>query len=220
MLVKDFMTRHPIMVAPDMPAAEAQKIMAENNVRHLPVVGDGKRLEGLLTRQSFTLERDEAGSLDIWEISRFLARLEVKQVMIPAEKVYSITADQTIEQAARKMSAHKIGCLPVLEDDEIVTGILTEIDVMNTVQDMLALPVKGVRVTVRMPDRAGEFGKMTTALGDAGMGVMGIGTYPTPRREGYYDAVLKIRNVTIEQVRDVLGGVPDQEIIDLREMGG
>lgn len=218
MLVKDCMTRHPIMVAPDMAAAEAQKIMAENNIRHLPVVGDGKRLEGLLTRQSFTLERDEAGSLDIWDISRFLARLQVNQVMIPAEKVYTITDDQTIEQAARKMSEHKIGCLPVLEDDEIVTGILTEIDVMNTIQDMLALPVKGVRVTVRMPDRPGEFAKMTTALGNAGMGVMGIGTYPTPRQGGYYDAVLKIRHCTAEQIRAVLGNVPDQEIVDLREM--
>lgn len=32
--------------------AEAQALMAENNIRHLPVVGDGKRLAGLITRRN------------------------------------------------------------------------------------------------------------------------------------------------------------------------
>jgi len=48
MLVKDYMTRHPLMVAPTMLVVEAQ--MGENNIRHLPVCGEGKRLLGLVTR--------------------------------------------------------------------------------------------------------------------------------------------------------------------------
>jgi hypothetical protein len=47
---------------------------------------------------------------------------------------------------------------------------------------------------------------------------MGIGTNPTPRREGYYVAVLKIRNVTAEKARGVLSQIPDQEIVDIREV--
>ena len=49
-------------------------------------------------------------------------------------------------------------------------------------------------------------------------GVMGIGTFPTPRREGFYDAVVKIRGVDSEQARAVLSHVPDQEIIDIRDV--
>ena len=41
MLVKDCMTRHPILISPEAAATEAEKILAENRVRHLPVVGDG-----------------------------------------------------------------------------------------------------------------------------------------------------------------------------------
>ena len=40
MLVKDYMTRHPLMAEPAMPIVEAQRYMGENNIRHLPVVGD------------------------------------------------------------------------------------------------------------------------------------------------------------------------------------
>ena len=55
MLVKDYMTRHPIMVEPTMRVADAQKLMSENNIRHLPVIGDGKRLLGLVTRQRLAI---------------------------------------------------------------------------------------------------------------------------------------------------------------------
>jgi len=42
MLIRDCMTRHPILAPLSLRASEAQALMAENNVRHLPVVGDGE----------------------------------------------------------------------------------------------------------------------------------------------------------------------------------
>ena len=64
MLVKDCMTRHPIMVSPSTAAAEAQRLMTDNRIRHLPVVGDGKRLVGLVTRMSLAIDPAILGSLD------------------------------------------------------------------------------------------------------------------------------------------------------------
>jgi acetoin utilization protein AcuB len=217
MLVKDCMTRHPIMIAPETLATEAQRIMPENNVRHLPVVGDGKRLLGLITRDRLSLKPDILGSLDVWEITRYLSNLTVEKVMLQAEQVITIGPSRTIERAARTMSEHKVGCLPVIEDD-IVVGIVTEVDLMNAFQMMLGLPVKGVRVTIRMPDRSGEFAKLTSTLGQQGWGVMGIGTFPTLRRENAYDAVLKIPNVTVDEVKQVLSQIPDQEVVDIRDV--
>ena len=124
MFVKDYMTRHPIMIAPEMKAAEAQKIMSENKVRHLPVVGDGKRLVGLVTRQRLVLKPDAMASLNVWEITRFLSEMTVRQVMLPAKQVKTINPNNTFERAARILADHKISCLPVLDDDGTVVGIL------------------------------------------------------------------------------------------------
>jgi acetoin utilization protein AcuB len=216
MLVNDCMTRHPILIAPTTLATEAQRILTENNIRHLPVVGDGKRLEGLVTHQSFRLDPEMVGSLNVWDISRYLADLQVRQVMAKAKDVVTITPERTAERAARLMMDRKVSCLPVVEDGEVVVGILTEVDLLHAFQTMLALPEEGIRVTVRMPNKKGEFAKLTAVLGQHEIGVMGVGTYPTPRREGYYDCVLKIRNVTEEQIRAALGQIPEQEIVDLR----
>jgi len=215
MLVNDCMTRHPVMISPATKAAEAENIMTENKIRHLPVVGDGKRLEGLVTRQSLAIKPDMMGSLNVWEITRYLANLTVKQVMVRAGEVITISPDKTIERAARTMSEHKIGCLPVIEDG-IVVGIITEVDLMNAFQMMLGLPAAGIRVTVRMPNQLGEFAKLTAALSDNHWGVMGIGSFPSPRKPGFYDIVLKIPEVDAAEVEAALNQIPGQEVVDIR----
>jgi len=216
MLVRDCMTRHPIVAPPTMLAAEAQHLMHESDIRHLPVVGNGKRLLGLLDRMSFTLDPGALPSLDMWEIARHLSRLSVTDVMTPAERVATIAPDRTVERAARYMTERKLSCLPVVEEGAVV-GLLTKADLLNAFQVLLGLPAEGVRVTMRMPDRPGEFARLIAVLGRQSWGVMGIGAYPTPRREGFYDAVIKICGVSMDEARAVLSQVQGQEVVDIRE---
>ena len=219
MLVKDCMTRHPIMIAPETLAIEAQQIMSENDVRHLPVVGDGKKLLGLITRARLALKPDMMGSLDVWEITRYLSHLTVNKVMLPVDKVHAIDPERTVERAARIMSDHKVGCLPVIEDD-VVVGIISEIDLLRSYQDMLGLPADGVRVTMRMPDDIhGLFSKITSTVSAHGWGIMGVGSFPSPRHEGYYDMVLKIAGVSsTDEVEKVLTQIEGHEIVDIRDV--
>ena len=211
MLVQDCMMRHPVMLAPETSASEAQKVMAENHLRHAPVVGDGKRLAGFLTRSRLTIKADTLASLNVWEIT-----LKVKDIMIAAEDTISTKPDYAVEWAAKTLAEHKIGGMPVLDQDGAVIGVLSEVDVLNAFQKMLGLPASGVRITVRMPNRHGEFTKLMNAVTGNGWGVMGIGTFPSPRKEGYYDAVLKIPDISAEDARAKLGAIEDQEILDIR----
>ena len=218
MLVRDCMTHHPILISPSTPLSAAQQLMADNNVRHLPVVEDGKRLVGLITRDSLALSSDVLGSLDIWEITRSLSGLTTKNMMIKSSNVIMITPERTVERAAATMLEHKIGCLPVVEnrDNRVVIGIVTAVDMLRSLQEMLGLPGGGVRVTIRMENRRGEFARLMSVLGDTGWGVMGIGTFPARKDSKIYNAVIKISDVGEEEVRAVFGQVDGQEIVDLR----
>lgn len=216
MLIRDCMTRHPILAPLSLRASEAQALMAENNIRHLPIVGDGKRLTGLITRERLAVKADMLGSLNVWEISRFLSDQRVRDLMVKANDLVTITPERTVERAAAMMTEHKIGCLPVVENGDLVVGIVTESDILRSYQEMLGLPREGVRVTVRMPNRHGEFVKLMAILVEQNWGVMGIGTFPTRRDPDSYDVVIKIPNVTIEDVRKALNQVPNQSIVDIR----
>jgi len=217
MLVKDYMTRHPLMAEPTMSIVEAQRYMGENNIRHLPVVGDGKRLLGLVTRQTLLIDPGRLGSLDIWEIARYLSGLTVKDVMTKAKDVIVVEPNITIEEAARIMVENKIGCLPVVEED-IVVGIITEIDLLAHLMEMMATRVPGVRVTVRMPNVKGELAKLVGAISAQGWGILACGGAPAPKEPGKWDAVVKIRYVPREEVVVALERIESQEIVDVREI--
>jgi acetoin utilization protein AcuB len=217
MLVKDYMTRHPLLAEPTMPIIEAQRYMGENNIRHLPVVGDGKRLSGLVTRQTLLVDPGRLGSLDLWEIARTLTGLRVRDVMIKAKDVITIGQDATIEEAARLMVEKKIGGLPVVEEG-IVIGIITDTDLLAQLMEMMATREHGVRVTVRQPNQPGELARLVGAISAQGWGILALGGSNTPKDETRWDAVIKIGNVPKEKVVAAIETLENKEIVDVREI--
>jgi acetoin utilization protein AcuB len=141
MLVKDYMSRHPFMLEETSSIVDAQAYMREVHVRHLPVVGDGKRLKGLVTRETLMIEPGSLDSLNVWEITRYLSGLKVKKIMLKAPDVITVDEDATIEDAALLMIENEIGCLPVLKE-KVVTGFKTssgdtvKIDQMIIITDL------------------------------------------------------------------------------------
>jgi len=217
MLVKDYMTIHPLMVQPTMPVIEAQRFMGENNIRHLPIVGKGKRLLGLTTRQTLLVQPATLGSLNIWEITRFLSDLSVGDVMVKAEDVITIEKDATVEEAARIMVEKKIGCLPVLEDS-IVVGIITETDLFNIFTEQLGARKAGVRLTLVVDDVKGEMSRLSGQIADVGGNIVRLTTLPA-KDAAHQVVTVKVENVPQETLLKSLSGIV-VEVLDAREGPG
>jgi acetoin utilization protein AcuB len=219
MLVRDYMTRHPLMVQPTMCISDVQRYMAENNLRHLPVVGDGKRLVGLVTKQSLMVEPGRLRSLNVWEISRYLTSEHIDTIMIPADQVITITGEATIEEAAHKMIEERIGCLPVVEEG-IVVGIITETDLLAQLSEIMARSAKvpGVRATVQMPNIPGTLAKMVNAISSRGWGILALGGAVNRDDPMIWDAVVKIPGASEDEVREILGQVEGHQVIEVRPL--
>ena len=217
MFVRDYMTRHPVLAEPSMSIVEAQGIMAEAKVRHLPVAEEGKRLVGLVTRERLRIPPADLGSLNVWEISRFLSNMKVKDVMVKRKDVITIGPDAPLEDATQVMVTNKIGGLPVLEEG-IIVGILTDTDMLVQLVTLLGGKVPGVRVTIRVPDQVGEFAKITRAIASQGWGIYTSGSVPTPKRPGYWDILIKMRDIPKDELADILNQIEGQELIDVREV--
>jgi acetoin utilization protein AcuB len=218
MFVRDYMTRHPIMVEATASIVEVQAIMSESNIRHIPVVETGKRLVGLVTRQNLRMSPAELSSLNVWEITRALSGLKVRDVMVSSTDVIATDPGTRIEEAASVMVRKKIGCLPVV-DEGIVVGIITELDLLAQLTNLLGLQVPGWRATVRVPDRVGEFAKITAAIASKGWGIDAAGSLPAPKQPGYWDVVIKIGAASRDELVAVLRQIEGQQIVDVRETG-
>jgi len=219
MLVKDYMTRHPILIEPTLRVAEAQQLMTKNNIRHLPVVGNGKMILGLVSRQRLMISPERLGSLDVWEITRYLSDLTVSKVMVAGKDLRTLKPEATLEEAADLMIRNKISGLPVVDGDGAVVGIITETDLLIELQNLLGAQDPGVRIVMRVPDRKGEFNKLTRAISEKGWGIMAMGSVRTPKVADKWDLVLKVRHGTKGELIEVLKRIPDQEIVDVRETG-
>ena len=135
MLVREWMTTVLVTVRPDAPVAEAQHLMRHRRIRHLPVV-EGGRLAGIITdRDVRTTLPSPATSLAAGEIRYLLDRLLVERVM--TRSVITIGPDASIAEAVGLVLAHRIGALPVTENDRLV-GIITETDLLRAFATMFA----------------------------------------------------------------------------------
>lgn len=214
MLVKEVMTPHPVVIEPDIPVTRAQRLMEEDNIRHLPVVREGKGLVGLITRDALNRALpSELSSLSVWEINYQLAQIKTRDVMV--KRVFTVTEDVTVEEAARIMMGKKIGCLPVMREGQLA-GIVTDIDLLGALTNLMGWRQPGVRVTVQVPDEKGQLAKVATAVANAGGLIVGGGSYSAPEPLKA-NIILKVRNIGLGDLTALLEGMDGVDIVDIRE---
>lgn len=126
MQVRDLMTGDVVAVHPEDTLARVRDLMAERDVRHMPVVDDGGELVGLITQRDLLRNAliQQADVPDFVE-NVILEKLLVQELMNTG--IASTTPDTDIRDAAQVMFENKFGCLPVIEG-ELLVGILTEAD--------------------------------------------------------------------------------------------
>jgi acetoin utilization protein AcuB len=128
MNVSDVMTLHPTTIAPDATVAEAVRLFREVGCHHLPVISAEKHLIGILSARDCEQALGESLEKSTPIINAALARsIPVSMVMTAAP--FNIEPDAPVEEAARLMLEHYIGCLPVMRDETLI-GIITRSDVL------------------------------------------------------------------------------------------
>ncbi len=128
--VRDVMRTKLITISASERLSTVEDIMTLGHVRHMPVVQGGK-LVGVVSERDL-LRASLSGLSQHHEDERraFLHVVEISRVMSTPPIV--IEPDASIEEASAIMAEKKIGCLPVLEGDELA-GLLTETDVLRWV---------------------------------------------------------------------------------------
>ena len=109
-VVEDLMRTDVITITEKAQVEEAARLMLDNQVTHLPVVTDDKKLIGIVTS---------------WDLSKSIATDSKDLMDIMTKTVKFCKAEDTIEEISHKMKKFDISCLPVVDDDLILQGIIT-----------------------------------------------------------------------------------------------
>jgi len=136
--VSDWMTRDPVTVAEDVSALEAFDRMVDRGIRHLPVVDAERRVIGILSiddlRAAFPFDVSAGRPLSPPERRQVIdSRVSDAMTWVPR----TVRADASLEEAARALAEHRIGCLPVVDEEERLEGILSETDALRALDALL-----------------------------------------------------------------------------------
>lgn len=115
-IVEDIMMEEIATIRGNANIQDAAKLMLDNHVTHIPVVTDDYKLIGIVTS---------------WDVSKSIATGADQLKDIMTSTVKYCNAHETIEEVARKMRKFDISCLPVVDEDMKVLGLITTDQISN-----------------------------------------------------------------------------------------
>lgn len=138
-LLKDVMQKDVIRAGMDATLGEAMTICCQHRIRHLPVISGEGKLTGLVTDRDLRFYiSHRLGTIMENKTDRETLHHHLHVMMI--RRVVTGAPGMTITQAARLMLDNRIGCLPVVDADNSLVGIVTAGDFLRLIADQTLAP--------------------------------------------------------------------------------
>lgn len=123
--VQQFMTRSPHTIDHAQPLSAAHRIMRDYDIRHLPVLREGK-LVGIVSQRDL-------------HIVESLKDVDPDAVMVSeamSSEVYTVGPRTSVRQIASEMATQKYGSAVVMEDNQVI-GVFTTVDALRVLYGLL-----------------------------------------------------------------------------------
>lgn len=126
-LCDEVMTKDVASVAPDVSARGAARLMAEQHVGSLPVVGEGRKLIGIITDRDLVIRVMAPGHDP-----------EATQVdSIMSTDLVTCYPNDEIEEATDRMMNYQVRRLYIVDRDGILVGVIAQADIANRAGDRI-----------------------------------------------------------------------------------
>ncbi len=211
MLVKDYMTPHPLSVDEDTPVIKAAEVMKERKVRRFPVVRDNELIGIVTDRDLRSAAPSQVISFDAQErqlmpeLHALLAAMKIRDVM--SRNVITIHPEQTIVAAALRMLKHRISGLPVVDVQGKLVGIITEADVFKVLVDLAGVHSGKTVLAFRLEDRPGSIKEVADVIREHGGRLASILTSYGPAEERFRRVYIRIRDLPAKELQALEKGL-------------
>jgi CBS domain-containing protein/RNA polymerase-binding transcription factor DksA len=132
MSVKEFMSGDPVSISVGASALEAYELMLRHGIRHLPVLGPGEHVIGVITADdlaaALAVPLRPQRPLDPGEV-RAAREWAVGEIMTHAPQ--TLRRDATLAEAAERMATGRFGCVPIVDERGRLEGLLSETDLLH-----------------------------------------------------------------------------------------
>lgn len=173
MLVQEWMTKDVITIPPDTSMMKASRLMKDKKIRRLPVVDDTGRVVGIISdRDVKEASPSKATTLDMHELYYLLSELKVKDIM--TKNPICARENDSVEGVALLMMERGFGGMPVVDDGNSITGIITESDIFRVLVTITGVRVGGMQLAFELPNERNTLRPILDALRERGGHVISV----------------------------------------------
>ena len=188
------MTRKVIAMSPKDTVRDANRVLQENRIHHLPVV-EGGELVGIVSDTDLRkwVLREEK----INEGGTVYRRTGLIEEIMTRDLI-TMSPEDTIEDALLILHERRFGALPVVEGRKLV-GIITKADILAAFIDTLRIEgVGGVRIEVILPRDVTFLLRLIQTLGDMKIEIRSLVLSPFGEE---FAAFLRIGTIDVATVK-------------------
>ena len=135
MSVEQIMNKAIITVGMDDSLYRVKSIFEQHNFHHLLVLDKGKLVGVVSDRDLLKAISPKAGTMAETRKDRATLNRRVHQIM--TRKPITLTKDAGIREAIHVFNTHGISCIPIVENEDKVIGIISWRDVFKAIESHL-----------------------------------------------------------------------------------
>lgn len=198
MLVANWMNRNVLTVDASDSMLDAQKILKERNIRHLPVIRNGK-LVGILTdRDLKKASPSDATTLEAHELLYLTAKIKVEEIM--TRNPITVPFNYTVEECADIFLKHKFSGLPVVDKQGNVVGTITDTDIFRLITSLTGIGRGGIQFGFLLEDRPGSIKEVADILRKYGGRMSSILSHYEHSPVGFRHVYIRAYNIDREKI--------------------
>ena len=129
--VSEIMTSPAVTVRVDQPFRNIPKLFTQHHIRHIPVVDDRQRLVGLLSQRDLFRIQPPKKTLEgelVYD-DALLGNIILANVRITDP--FCMKEKENMGDALVTIVEKKYGCIPIVNEENVVKGILTQVDILK-----------------------------------------------------------------------------------------
>ncbi|MCD7777063.1 MAG: CBS domain-containing protein [Clostridiales bacterium] len=174
MYVSELNLAKPVSVPCDISAAKAYQQIEDIDHTKFPVTDKDGKLVGIVDKAVLTDISSSSSPFKELKFSSFLSGTKVRDVM--NGNVYSVKESSTVWEAALTMKDHRVSILPVVDEENRLTGVLSRNDLFNVLLNYTGAKYAGLFISVEAKERTDIF-TVTNCIEETGAELRYISVY-------------------------------------------
>ncbi|HHY72647.1 MAG TPA: CBS domain-containing protein [Bacillus bacterium] len=177
MIIEEIMNENVVTMKPHEAIGKAVELMLLKRIRHIPIIDENEYVVGIVTDRDIKNE-------DLYK--------PISSIM--KENVITGHPLDFVEDVSALFYEHKIGCLPIVKEGNLV-GIVTKSDILHTFVKVMGADQPSSLIEIKVENTLGMLSEVAQVFSEKKINIISVLVYPDKNDTGSKLLLFRIQTI-------------------------